>query len=560
MCTCTYVSYIINIMCTFPGDVVYDVSADLDVTVETVDLAEPVRRGLRQTTDDLYDNFAASQCQVIANERSPPSFDLQCLLYRKVMDHVTEGVHLHLPSPDTPIPGLFGLRGSVGRCVNSDDGDNISIASGNSKGGGAMAMLAAVSSARQQADTLSISSGGGGGKVPPRSHSGSVGNVSDSGSEFEVEPEADDEDDEEPQGIYEDIEDLRDDLEDARESIRKEAESVGVAAATSKSPKDKKKAPSFLKYLKKKTTKKGKDKGAGAGGMATKAPGVDLEFHEEDEDADGDGGGGPVPIPPTETHSSNESYDEMGAGNAGYISDNYEDVGFEGEATVRSIDADDEPAPPLPLSLSLPQGKPLKGKMLQRGAIQKASQPQAMSSTTDDLLGVKEKKRKLKEQLLAAGSNSNSNSRSATLPRKMKLSTGEKKPLLKIPSPTPELEVVLQQQGKERGKEQGKSMHGHGGQGVSAAVEATDGGGKMMPDVELSGKVWALRNEMERLKAQVQELAATVEMLRGQNSGGGGGWGSGTSEGGVTLREAQGEEEKEANMRALKTMTSEQVK
>ena len=491
------------------GDIIYDISAKLDVTVETVDLAEPVRRGLRQMTGDLYDNFVASECQVIMAGRSPTSFDLQCLLYRKLLDHVTEGIHLHLPSPGMPVPGIFDLRAS-GSVAEGNSDDSASIASTKEEGMRERRQQLLATASARQADTLSVSSG----KIPP-----SIGNASDSEIEEEEEPEADDEDEE--QAIYEDIEDIRDNIEDARENIRKEVE-TGTTA--SEGPKGKKK--SFLKYLKIKTkTKKGKEKGPVSGG------GHDLEFHEEDEDADvvggggggggGEGvrgGGGSEPIP-TESHSSNESYDEMGPGNAGYISDNYEDVGFD-EAAVKSIDADEPPSPLPPPPAQVSQSK---GKMLQRATIQKSpamSLAQAMASTTDDLGAMKDKKKKIKD-----------GSKSATLPRKMKLVSDKK---VKIPLPMPE--------GTE-----------------DKPVETV-----MMPDIELSGQVWALRNEMERLKGQVQELAATVEILKGQNSalcgGGGGGWGSGMSEGGPSLREAQGEEEKEANMRALKAMTLEQVK
>ena len=519
------------------GKGLLDISAETSAEVELLDLSEREKAQLRQVTQHLYHNFTPTQPTPLLEKEGLPNnvLKLQLLFYRKCLEGVMEGIHLHPPvaggpggQQAPPIPEFFNLRTDISElekeCDIDDqppplplplpgDGDAISIAS--SIQDDAPPFIPPI-----QPDTISISSS-------VSSHAPFPG---------DVEAEADGEDE---NNIYEDISEICEKLE---------LESANAAATVSEgsTKEPDKKASSILGFLKKRVkpgSTKAKKPSAGkkekaaassspgtgvAGGSGT-MPAMDLEFREEDEDyVEEEMPSAPLPpgAIPTESQSSSEgeaegieekeiededSYNEMGPGgpgNSGYLSDNYEDVGFQQEQSqAPSIPAAMEPpAPSLPATRSAKMKNLLQKAIIETvktnavPATKKGSQVSALVSELAE-----KKPGKVKE-----------NRMSATLPRKFKMA-GPKLPL-EMPS------VVSSQ---------------------SAAVSADQD--------ELSKQVSILREEVDALKSQLSALTMTVEVLAAQ----GGRYGADTGETGDTGDTT--EMNKEANLRKLKNMTLDQV-
>ena len=78
---------------------VMEVSLSLDIRVEPIQLQEEEQRQLSDRTHTLYHNFNASKVQLFAEMPSSKAYDLQSLLYRKLLvGHEVESTQLVLPS------------------------------------------------------------------------------------------------------------------------------------------------------------------------------------------------------------------------------------------------------------------------------------------------------------------------------------------------------------------------------------------------------------------------------------------------------------------------------
>lgn len=461
------VVFVVVVVVYLEESVVVDISVDAKIEIDPMKLSEQEISGLRLSTKRLYHNFTPSNSQFIVEKSSSKSLDLQCLFYSKLVDNETEGMQLHLA--DHGVSELLNRAsrnwGDRETAASSGNVDNVSISLSVTSEPEEIALEQEVIIPFRQMDTVSLSSSVSGNVIEPISHSIPGANLSDSNAD--IEPYEDDD----PDGIYEDIEDICENLE-------KEV----AAAAADTSTKDTTKKSSILSFLKS-VKKKGKKNKEEKVVSATEAA-VDLEFHEEDESsmkADV-----PVPdvIPPTED-SASESYDEMGPNNDGYLSDNYEDVGFQEEEGGSSK------APPLPPPLMeeppAQVKQKIKGKMLLRSAIEKKEPPPSATpalpggsySKTDDLAfqaQAVEKKKKLKEELnLKAFS---------TLPRKASKLAGAG--------------MISQLQGPSKQ--------------TDAIVEAS---GEVISS-DLREQVSELRNEVETLKAKLSNLSSAVESLTAQ--------------------------------------------
>lgn len=459
-----------------------DISISVPLEVQHQDMRQPDKNALSRATTQLYERFKASESQYVFERQQPAkSHDLQNLFYRKILEEEREGIHLYLPSKDGPPPAVFDLKGKKTRKGSSSAGeDSISISSSaidehiREQDGGLGV---------KSVDTLSISSnmsGNIGGGLIAHSASGMDLCGNDSNAEVDIDEE---------QAIYEDIEELC-------ENMRKEAGEGGGGGGGggTEGPEEQvkefaAKKSSILSFLKKKTKgKKGKDK-------ESSEAYVDVEF-------DGDGAssqqpskakepaGVPEPIP-THSHSSSESYDEMGPSNAGYLSDNYEECAFGDGPLPPSPGADStSPKAPEPPSKKRPALKP---SLLAKAVVSELNEASAISpgESMDDL-NLSKKKKKLKESM----------KRSGTLPRKMKLGSGEKKapPIIEVSNFPLEAKVA---------------------------------------DISLTEQVWSLTNQVERLKAEMKELRSAVELL-------------------MAVQDTTGTNV-EANLRVLKEMTLEQV-
>lgn len=418
---------------------------------------------------------------------------------------MSEGIYIHLPSCNVPLPdfdpeGKFIDKDSLASGTDPND-DNVSISlSVNSAqddielGHGGMELSVPPS---RQADVMSVSSGMSGHVAETMSPSASGMNLSDSNIE------ADGEDNE---AIYEDISEICDNLNiEAKQVSDKEAN---------------KKSTSILKFLKnrKSKAKKGKEKPH----VSEPEVDVDLEFHEEDEDIVVGGGGGgreanvipapqhPAPLPPqiipTDSHSSDESYDKMGPGNSAYLSDNYEDF----EASEASAAPVIKP-PPVPNSAGV---KNKSKRPALKDPIPSPNPGVSLSKDDNTTLAaqIAEKKSKLKDNMM----------RSATLPRKL---TTKLKAALKNPE-LPEVHKKLPE-----------------------VVPST----AMSAEADMREQVSFLRNEVESLKSHLSQLSSTVEMLVSQSM-------QNPSEVGFPGgSDQQGETTREENLKALHAMSLEQV-
>ena len=395
---------------------------------------------------------------------------LQQLFFRKLLSDDTESSCLHMPGQGVAIPDFFELK-----CSNDSAAidDNVSMS----------LSIASAQDERDMAkqDAISVSSGisghfaAGPGIIP---HSNSNMNLSDL--------EADEEDNPEPESIYEDISEICERLEDAEES--------------SASQRDAAKKSSILSFLKDrvKKGKKGKEKvtdPVSAKPEVITSPEADLEFREEDEDA----------IEETAEAESEESYDEMKPGNTdAYLSDNYEDIGFDQPQDTTPTRSKQEPVVP---DVQLPPDI-LKGKkiLLQKPSIKMKNK---IPTTTDSLASeIEDKKAKMKEKM-------GQRFASATLPRKFKsdIAAAAEKPTEKALG----LAVNI----------------------ATRAQSATTGA------TGLEQEVSELRDEVESLKSQLASLTSTVEMLLSERDG----VGMSSGEGGT----------EEDNLRMLKKLTLDQV-
>lgn len=453
-----------------------DISANADLEVKLQDIRDPCKKEtLTQATSQLYHSFTASQSHFVAERQPEKSHELQNLFYCKLLEEETEGVHLYLPLKDGPPPAMFNLKGKKTVTKNVSD-DNVSITPSI-----AFAQEEQVLSAfAKPADTLSIGSSVSGNVTGAVSHSASGMNL------FDPSLEADDDE----QAIYEDIDEIC-------ENLRKEAAMETTEGASEEVVKEASKKSSILSFLKKKT------KGKTVKDKQSSDPYVEVDFEKN---------ASPKPeLIPAHSHSSSESYDEMGPahGKAGYVSDNYEDFEFDNNAPPNNAANDSVPPVTAPET-------PARKKMLAKSAtpLKAAAGPLPDASATlpkskDDLALFKEKKSKL------------SLKKSGTLPRKIKLGGGDKKapPISEISEFPPDARI---------------------------------------PDISLSEQVWSLTNQVGRLKVQVKDLSSAVEALKAQN---------------LTLQShemsdgplpgngsAQQEVNVDANLRTLKEMNLEQVK
>lgn len=362
-------------------------------------------------TDYLYENFLPTEtCHIIEKNKSS-TYQLQCLFYSTLLEgSEEEGMELFLPpkhgggggpnddDSNRNMPAVSGRSTHVP--TRSQEEDTVSIRSGTSVRSGISSKMN---------DSASVCSGLLGGNIPhggsgstriPQSASGyniagssSIGqNECDDGND-EQEDDADDDGAKSPENIYEDIATVCDSMlsesegEDEGDEEEEVLKSVNVA-------KQVKKAPSFFDMLKAKA-KKGKKKNKE---MAVKKPATikadtvstaASKLLESREDTQPQAPSTPkmayLPpnsIPPSESRSrsSSESYDEMHPRNSGYISDSYEDIQFgaDSQPTVDSHStttwaAEEQPLPP-PVNF-----EKLKDKLKQRPKI--GSEPISSSPT-----------------------------------------------------------------------------------------------------------------------------------------------------------------------------------
>ena len=76
-----------------------DISSELDVEVEAVCITEAEESLLHKNTHSLYDAFNISTLQFVVDKSSSRAYDLQCLLYKRVLPGMErDGVQLTLPS------------------------------------------------------------------------------------------------------------------------------------------------------------------------------------------------------------------------------------------------------------------------------------------------------------------------------------------------------------------------------------------------------------------------------------------------------------------------------
>ena len=489
---------------------VFDISASADLEVELVDLHEPDIDVLKRGANHRYHSFVPADSSFITSEKSPsPSkIRLQSMFYSKLLDDVSEGTHLHMPGRDLPVPEFFNLGGNQTR----RDSLPMPPTTGNED---AVSISPSVSSSQDERqttgesdgnphfsrppDTLSTASGLSGTVLSPR------GNLSNSDAEEEEEEEPEDIE----ESIYEDINDICDNIE---------------AEIAVEEPKDKEianKKASFLSFLRSKKGKgkkeKEKEKETGPVAAPSKPPiGTSVTSRPQtpkgpraDEDtttpsrAKLGGGGAATDLIPTYSSSGSErednndseddrgSYDEMKPTNQGYLSDNYEDIGFDQApppVPAQRLDMMEDPAPQ-----TLPNIK--KGKMLLRGAT--LDQAPKLPAGLEDAMG--EKRGKLKDKIGYS---------SATLPRKMKLGGGASKSVERKDSFGRKVETTAQSIFEDIPTKRANFR----GSSFSLAEEAPP-----RAEAELSREVAALRGEVEQLRAKMAELSGAVELLQAQN-------------------------------------------
>lgn len=442
-----------------------DISITTDLEVELQDIGDQRgKEALTRASTQLYCSFTASNSQFITEMDPEKSHDLQRLFYQKILDGITEGVHLYFPSKDGPPPAMFGLKGHTGRkegmsivTNKSDDAVSVSLSIASEQDEHEREQDSWLPASAKPLDTQSISSGVSGNLTGGAvSHSVSGMNLCNDSN-----TEADDE-----QAIYEDDDDqaIYEDIEEICEKLKREVDAEATTGASvSEEVKEVGKKASILSFLKKKTKgKKGKNKQSLDTYVEVDFPDTSAEPNREGSTKESSA----QDLIPTPSRSSSESYDEMKP-NSGYISDNYEECEFNTAAPqIPNI----EFSPPV---VNVPEPTAKKKKMPKKSL--KPVLPEAGSIppiSTDDLMLFKDKKGKMKELI--------SLKRSDTLPRKMKMGTFEKK--------APPISTISD---------------------FPANAKVTD--------IDLSEQVWVLTNQVERLKVQVKELFSAVEALTAQN-------------------------------------------
>ena len=478
------------------GGALLDVSINAALKVSHQDMRQPDKHALTRATTQLYERFKASESQYIFEKQKPAkSVKLQTLFYRKILEEEKAGVHLYLPSKDGPPPAVFDLKGKKTRKKSSSAAepgeDSVSISSSVSSVHDEQDSRFGVKPA---ADTLSISSNMSGnvsiGGMIPHSASGMDLCGNDSNAEVDVDEE---------QAIYEDIEEICENLKKEVGEEEGGGGGGGRAEGSEEQAKEAGKKSSILNFLKKKTKgKKGKEKESSDAYVDVEFGGEGASSQQSSEAKES--AAVPEPIP-THSRSSSESYDEMKPSNDGYLSDNYEECAF-GNEPPPFPGAPTAAAPELP-SKKRPSLKPsLLAKAI--GDLNEPGAPALMGSM-DDLDFFKKKKGKLKESMKKGG----------TLPRKMKLGSGDKK--------APPISEVADFHKK-----------------APPISEVTDfPPDARVADISMNEQVWSLTNQVERLKAEVKELRSAVEALM--------------------AAQAPTETNVEANLKALKEMTLEQV-
>ncbi len=473
----------------------FDISADADLEVELVDLPESNKDVLKRGANHHFHSFVPADTRWIPSGRKEASSDqkaleLQRLFYRSLLENVSDGMNLHAPCRGTQVPDSFNLDSKLAKqelLARAANEDAISISPS----------VGSLQDERQQggnghpfsrpADTLSIGSGISTSFSQTFSHAAMIGGGG-AGDDSQSDSNADAEEEMEPESIYEDINDI--------------CENIEAEIAATPTPKDvPNKKASFLSFLKsrKNKGKKEKEKDDVPLAVSSKAPSVRPErpreveetkktkpdliptyssstSEEEEEGEEGEEGEGEKREDEKEEDDEGElSYDEMKPGNEGYLSDNYEDVGFDQPpplpAPIR--DADFPPTNPAPSIKD-------KAKFLRKGP--------ALEAAFD-----KDAKAAGKKDGLSPG-------KFATLPRKMKLSSkpADKRSESFNRKTNPAAPIVAK----------GLSRRPSFGSAASEVGSKVD----MTPE-ELNREVVALRREVEELKGKLTKLCSTVELL-----------------------------------------------
>lgn len=436
----------------------FDISAQADIEVELVDLREPEKETLKKGANHRYHSFIPADSHWI-----PPGdkvgtdekvLEVQRLFYHTVLENVSEGTHLHTPSQLAAVPDFFGLDSELAKqelLAHPASDDSLSISPS----------IQSFQDERMPGDSVSIASGSASGMF-------SHGMSGDGGSD------ADEDDDMEPESIYEDVNEICDNIE------------AEIAAAPTPKDVPVKKA-SFLSFLKSRKSKGKKEKDEAP--QVSKSSPNTLSVPKEVKKSKSStpetdliptySSSGSEAEEEAEEEKDEESYDEMKPRDDAYLSDNYEDVGFD-QPPPLPAPIDDSDVPPI-----LAAGIKNKAALLKRGTALSLKVP---SKVEDDTA------------LDSATQKVQAASKFSTLPRKMKLGGGAK--------PT-----------ADRTNSFRKTSDGAAPLEVAGELSkkpSFDSSSDFAP-MELNMEVTSLRNEVEELKRKVAELFSAVEGLTEKN-------------------------------------------